>query len=522
LTRDLAEQAVLMKQRRTPPASAGHPTGGPDAVASAETRGFPAPRGAWGLVIALGIGVFVGGFDQTFVVPVLATMLSDLRIPINEFGKASWIINGYLLGYTVAMPLMGRIADVYGHLRIFVLGILIFMVGSIFVAISPNLTTLTIARAITALGGGALVPVALAIAAEHLPKRQRPLGLSTISVLDDASSLAGPLWGTLIGVWIGWRGLFWMNLALGVPVLIGVLLMARGTRTRTGGRVDWIGGALLAAALGTLTFALADASAEPRTVREALALYGLALTLAGAFVGWELRTPSPLIDLRMFRSLRLSAANIVFFLEGGALITALVNIPLMTEVLWGKSGVQPGLMLMRMVLFMLVGGLLGGLLAPRIGYRTTAFLGFSLTAAGLFGMWAWPLEPSEGARWTALAIAGLGFTLADAPIYATVMDAVDQGRRASAAALLQVLQSMGMVVGMALLASQGLGRFDERAAELFQATALEADVEQYRTIIHQTFDETFFVAGVVMVVAALISLLLGPIRDRTIGRFDAM
>jgi MFS family permease len=165
-------------------------------------------------------------------------------------------------------------------------------------------------------------------------------------------------------------------------------------------------------------------------------------------------------------------------------------------------------MLMRMVLFMILGGLLGGVLAPRIGFRVTAFAGFALTAAGLFGMVAWPAEPTEPARWAALAVAGLGFTLADAPLYATVINAVEAGRRASATALLQVLQTTGMVVGMALLASQGLGRFDQRAADLFAETVFEANPEQYRRIIHQTFDETFFVAAVAMVVGAGLSLLL--------------
>ena len=463
---------------------------------------------AWMLVIALGMGVFVGGFDQTFVVPVLATMLADLAIPIDEFGKASWIINGYLLGYTVAMPLMGRLADVYGHLRIFVLGLLIFMGGSVLVALAPNLTTLALARAVTALGGGALVPVALAIAADTLPERRRPLGLSAISVLDDASSLIGPLWGTLIGVWIGWRGLFWMNIVLAVPVLLAVLAIARARPARGGTSVDWIGGLLLAAGLTALTFALADASAEPRPLWQTLALYGGAAALLALFTLRELRVSVPLIDPRMFRSTRLVIANLVFLLEGAALITALVNVPLMTEVLWGKSGAQPGLMLMRMVLFMIAGGVLGGLLAPRIGYRVTAVSGFLLASAGLAGMAFWPRDPSETALWAALAVAGLGFTLADAPLYATVVDAVASGRRASAAALLQVLQTTGMVVGMALLASQGLGRFDQRAAAIFQESAFDADPDQYIGIIHQTFQETFFAAAVVMLLGAFLCLWL--------------
>jgi MFS family permease len=302
-----------------------------------------------------------------------------------------------------------------------------------------------------------------------------------------------------------------MNIALGLPVLLAVLWMARGLprRTSPAARVDWPGGLLLAAALAALTFALADAAAEPRPLGQTLALYATAAVLLAAFALWELRARVPLIDLRMFRSLRLTAANAVFFLEGGALITALVNVPLMTEVLWGRGGAQPGLMLMRMVLFMILGGLLGGLLAPRIGYRVTAFAGFALTAAGLWGMRAWPIDPSEGQRWLALAVAGLGFTLADAPIYTTVIESIEQGRRASATALLQVLQTTGMVLGMALLASQGLGRFDQRAADLFERTALETDPEQYRLIIHQTFDETFLVAALVMALGAALCLFLG-------------
>ncbi|MFN8556550.1 MAG: MFS transporter [Dehalococcoidia bacterium] len=479
-------------------------------------------RAGWLLVVALGIGVFVGGFDQTFVVPVLARMLADLDIPINEFGRASWIINGYLLGYTVAMPLMGRVADVYGRLRVFLLGLLIFAAGSVLVALAPNLLTLALARAVTALGGGALVPVALAIAADTLPRHQRPLGLSSISVLDDASTLVGPLWGTLIGVWIGWRGLFWMNIVLAVPVLIAVLAAARraddgrlGAATTQSRRVDWPGGALMAAALAALTFALAD-DGQPRTAVMTLALFGAAAALLALFVAHERRAGDPLIDLGMFRNRRLVVALLLFLLEGGALITALVNVPLMTEVLWDGRGAEPGLMLMRMVLFMIVGGVLGGVLAPLAGYRITAVTGFALAAAGLYGMYAWPATPSEGARWLALAVAGLGFTLSDAPIYATVMNAVASERRASAAALLQVLQTTGMIVGMALLASQGLGRFNQRAAELFRQSAF-GDAESYRVIVHRTFDETFLSAAFAMALAAVLALGLGAGRG---GRFE--
>ena len=504
-------------------------------------------RSAWPVVIALGLGVFIGGFDQTFVVPVLTDMLGDLGVSVDQLEQASWILNGYLLGYTVALPLMGRLADVHGHYRIFVIGMLIFMGGSVFVAFAPNLTVLTIARAVTALGGGALVPVGLAIAAHTLPGSQRTIGLGAISTLDDASSLAGPLWGTLIGVWIGWRGLFWMNIVLALPILILVLILAIGPtrvmnalrsllrlrgRSETGrtlkgfGRnllmvepesapprsneqVDWQGGLLLSISLGALTFAIAGAGESLRELWMILLLYATAAAFMGLFVWRQLRVAAPLIDMRMFRIRRVALANVVFLLEGMALITALVNVPLMAQVVWGLEGTGPGLMLGRMVLFMAVGGIAGGALATIVGYRLTTLVSFAIAAAGLFAMAGWASAPSQIALWTALGLAGLGFTLADASLYATIMEGVEAGRRASATAVLQVFQTLGMVVGMALLGSEGLGRFDQRAGALFSQSLFEITEEDLIEVVRQTMDETFFVAAVLMAAAAVLSLGLG-------------
>lgn len=474
-----------------------------------EPAGTLSRRGQpWAIVLAFGLGVFVGGFDQTFIVPVLSSVLRDFDVPVDELGRAAWIVNGYLLGYTIAMPVMGRIADVYGHLKVFVAALLIFMGGSVLVALAPTLPAMAAARALTALGGGALVPIALAVAADALPERQRPVGLSSISVLDDASSLLGPLWGTLIGAWLGWRGLFWLNIALALPVLLVVLVLARSGPGRTRRHVDWTGAAFLTAGLTLLAFALADTSAQPRPLGETVALILLAGGALTLFVRQERRAEEPLVDLTMFRDRRLTIAFAIFMIEGGALITALVNVPLIAEVLWGRTGAGPGLVLMRMVLFMLAGGLLGGLLVSRLGVRLTTTAGLALAVVGLLGMRAWSESPGELSVWLTLAVAGVGFTLSDAALYLVVLEGVDHTRRASTAALLQVFQTTGMLVGMALLASQGLGRFDRQAAELFAASPQGADPERFRTLIHNTFTDTFTVAAAAMLVATILGALL--------------
>tara|TARA_B100001123_G_scaffold384713_2_gene457685 strand:- start:11339 stop:12865 length:1527 start_codon:yes stop_codon:yes gene_type:complete len=468
-------------------------------------------RAGWPIVIALGFGVFIGGFDQTFVVPVLTNMLGDLNVSLDKLEQASWILNGYLLGYTVALPLMGRMADVHGHFRIFVIGMLIFMGGSVIVALAPNLAILTIARAITALGGGALVPVGLAIASHSLKKSHRTMGIAAISTLDDASSLAGPLWGTLIGVWLGWRGLFWMNIVLALPILILVLFLARKTSAppRANEKVDYQGGLLLSAALAALTFAIAGAGESLTNLWAILSLYAAAAIFFALFTVRQLRVESPLIDMRMFRLRRIAIANIVFLLEGMALITALVSVPLLADHVWGLNGAGPGLMLGRMVLFMAVGGIVGGALATIAGYRITTLISFCIAAAGLFAMASWGSEPSQIALWVSLALAGLGFTLADASLYSTVMEGVEAGRRASATAVLQVWQTLGMVIGMALLGSQGLNRFGERTGEIFEQGVANLTQGNVLEALRQTLTEMFFIAALLMVAAAVLSLGLG-------------
>jgi MFS family permease len=189
-------------------------------------------------------------------------------------------------------------------------------------------------------------------------------------------------------------------------------------------------------------------------------------------------------------------------------------------VLWGERGAGPGLVLMRMVVFMLAGGLLGGLLVNVIGARVTAALGLAVAAAGLFLMRAWPEVPTEGAAWVVLAVAGLGFTLSDAPLYYVVVRRVPIERRVSIMAVLQVAQTLGMLVGMALLASQGLGRFDRRAADIFEGGV--ADPVRYREIIHHTFDETFLVAAIVVAGAAALALLCLRHPDREEGQAEAL
>src|SRR3990172_7903745 len=146
------------------------------AAEAAATKRARALSTNW-LLAAVGFAVFLGALDQTVVVTLLEPILNGVDVPLGEFYRAAWVINGYILGYVVAMPLMGRIADVYGHARIFLLALFVFLVGSLWVSASQSLNMLIVARAVQAVGGGALVPVSMAIVADHVPVARRAVGL---------------------------------------------------------------------------------------------------------------------------------------------------------------------------------------------------------------------------------------------------------------------------------------------------------------------------------------------------------
>ena len=458
------------------------------------------------LLAAVALGVFFAADDQTFVVTVLPSMIKGIGLPQDEFYRAAWIINGYLLGYTVAMPLMGRVADIFGHARIYILSLFIFMVGSALVAMSPNLELLIGARSFQAVGGGALVPVAMAIVADIFPPERRAMGIAAMAAASEGGALFGPLWGGSLVRVIGWRGLFWINIPMVFPIAVAVYMLARD-RTRRRVPIDIQGGVYLALGLTALTIALTDDPIEPRPLAFTLSLYTAALASGVAFVVRERLTRFPMVALNVFRSMPVSAGHVTNVLVGGGLIVAMASVPLFTNVVLQDSPLQGGLNLMRMTVMLPIGALLGGILSGWVGFHRTTMAGMALCGVGFLLMSTWPADVGQWHMTLPLLVAGLGFGVVIAPIGTAVVNAVGEHERATVSALLQVARLIGMLVGIALLTSRGLGRFYERAA------GIALDDPAYQELLTEfevtTFSETFVVTALVCFLAILPAMWLG-------------
>ncbi len=481
----------------------------------ADSTTDPATGRGTALLVVVALGVFFAADDQTSIVAVLPAIIPDIGIAIDDFYQSSWIVNGYLLGYLVALPLHGRVADVYGRGHVFVMTLGIFVIGSVLVAVAPNFGWLVAARTVQAVGGGGVVPVAMAIVADELPAAKRAFGLGAIAAASESGALLGPLWGGAITEWFGWRWVFWVNVPLALPLMCfgWRLLRDRGHP----GRIDWLGGALLTAGLAVLTFALVDDPLEPRAIEATFAMLAASAALVAAFVWHEQRAQASMIRLAMFRARPVWSAHAASVLVGGGLIAALIGVPLFVNLVLGGSPLDGGLVLARLTAAVPVGALIGGWAAGRFGLRLTAVTGILLAAAGFAGLQAWSREMSEALRAVPLLIGGFGFGLVIAPLGAAVLQQAGEGERATASAWLTMSRVLGMLIGTALLTSHGLGRFYARASNIEFGTPEFVRLVQEAQL--STFREVFVAAVVVMLCAAVVAALIGRGRAASGARW---
>ena len=435
------------------------------------------PVAAWAALVFASLGVLLGGAELMVVAIALPTIVADFG-GWADLARVSWIVNAYLLAYVVAMPLAGRGADLWGALRLYVVALLLFIVGSAGAGLSrmagpeDGLTWLIVARVVQGFGGGALVPLSMALASHLFTGRQRAAALG----VEGAATYIGMAIGPAYGAWVllnfslpipgldvaSWQWIFLLNVPIGILTLLLIYVVAGGVETpRSRAGLD-LGGALLlsvalVAGIGAITVSGASGWLDP------VVLGGLALGVVAlaAFVWLELRLPAPLVDLRLFADRAFSAANAVSLLTGYTLATAVIGGPVfVNRVLFG-SDADSATALTALTLAIAVGALVGGVLNGLIGERIVTVAGVAASAIGLWLAMGWGVDSAMDRLVRDLAVFGIGFGLTVSPRATAAVEAAGAGAYGVASAMLQVTRTIGMAVGLALLTSIGQNRIDE-------------------------------------------------------------
>jgi MFS family permease len=517
----------------------GHQAAGRLMTVSQVTNPGATPRTSSNRRVAISAGslaVLLGALDTYVVVAIISDIIVDLGIPVNQLQRVTPIITCYLLGYIAAMPLLGRASDRFGRKFILQVSLAGFAVGSVVTAMSNDLVPMVIGRSIQGVASGALLPVTLALAADLWATRNRASVLGGIGAAQELGSVLGPLYGiAVVAVLSTWRDVFWINVPLAAVamVLIHFSLPARN-KPDNPERVDVVGGVLLAVALGLTVIGLYNPAPDGRKI---LPSYGLPVLLAAtvalvAFFVWERFARTRLIEPAGVHFRPFLAALGASLCAGAALMVTLVNIELFGQGVLAKSQTDAVLLLLRFLVALPIGAVIGGWIATRIGDRMVTFVGL-LTAAGgywLISHWrADVLTTHHDLGFvtlpvldTDLAIAGLGLGLVIGPLTSATLRVVPAAQHGIASAAVVVARMIGMLVGLAALTAWGFYKFNQYLQErlaalpaptadspggLIVAQALRQQQASLEAFTMQ-YGDIFMATAVVCVVGALLGLLI--------------
>jgi len=421
--------------------------------------------------------VFIAADDLTVVSTMLRQIIGDLGIPLPEgFDQVAWLVNSYLVAYVAVMPFMGRLSDVLGRRRVFVAALTLFLAGSLWIPFTTSLGWFIVGRVLTAVGGGAMVPVALAVIGDVYEERRRPGALGVLGAVDTIGWVWGPLFGAMLVRYLNWRWQFYLNVPLALIGIAATWWALQGLdRPVERRRIDWPAAAALSGALVALNIALVS-TGEISGVSELAELTGersvptlpffivagVALLL---FLFFESRSSDPVIDLRLFHRPNFASSMAVNFLVGAVLIIAMVDVPLFVNLVvetdLEHAAVISGWVLCALTATMALASYAGGRLTELTWYRPVVLAGLGVTTVGFLIMGlTWNEEVGITHMAWNLAVLGVGFGLVTAPTNAAAVDAVPADRRGVAGGLVILSRLMGLAVGLSGLTAWALHRFD--------------------------------------------------------------
>jgi EmrB/QacA subfamily drug resistance transporter len=400
------------------------------------------------VVLAMASAVFLTAISTA----VVTTAAPSITGALGGLALYSWVFSAYMLTMTVATPLCGKLADLYGRKPVYLGGVGLFLTGSFLCGLATSMEQLILFRFIQGLGAGAIQPIALTLAGDLFPLEQRAKIQGLFSAMWGLSSLVGPPIGGLLVAALGWRWVFWFNLPLG---LASGLLMATSlheTVERRRHQLDWLGAATLATGVSTLLLALFElggvgAGSPVGAGPMLLAAAGL----LGFFLWWEARVPEPLLPLGLFRLKVISAGAGLTFIGGLAVLGVTSHVALFVQGVLGGTPVQAGLAILPLDVFWICGTLVSSRLILRYGYRLTVFIGMSVLASAAFAVSRLGADTPILVFGLVAGPCGFGLGCIVAPLTIAVQNAVDWSQRGVATATSVFFRSIGGSVGVAVL-----------------------------------------------------------------------
>ena len=426
------------------------------------------------------LATYLSILNQTSLTTAMPRIIADL----GGFDRYAWASSAYLLAAAVSAPVAGRLSDLYGRKLLLMLGLGVFILGSLLTGMSGSMTQLIAFRAVQGLGGGVIVVSCFVAIIDLVPpeKRGRIQGLAALVFV--MAAVTGPPLGGFITDLLSWNWVLLVNVPAGTLVLL-LALKSKYPRLNTGrdaSNPDYLGMLTLVLGVVSLLLALSWAGQEGGWGSPVvLGLFAFGLAMAAVFVMVELKSAAPVMPIDLYRNRTVASAAALNFLAGFGLYGTALFAPLFLQAVLGATAAGSGGVLAPMMLGIVFGGILSGLVLTLIkaGYRTNAVLSAVALSVGMYLVATLDQEAGLGRTMAFLAVAGLGIGGALATANVAVRHFVPQGMQTLTASTLQFYRFLSGTLGLAFLGSVLNLRFSARLDGMMPESlrnALDPDV----------------------------------------------
>ena len=466
-------------------------------------------------IFILCLAVFIAADDQTVVVTLLPSMVLDLGISVGELNKISWTITSYLLGFTLVMPLAGKLCDKFGYRLVLIFSMIIFSIGSLLIGITVNLPEsnyvpsklnwLIVFRFLQAMGGGAIIPIAIASVSLILEKKHWIYGFGLIGASAEAGGVIGPLWGSLIlEIW-DWPAAFFINIPLAILIIFLALFMPKSKKNKH--QIKFLDISLFSLIIIISTIFISEYDGLDFT-QIILLITILALVIITTI---KLRLfnqeilPDKLIESRTFLW-----SSVTHFFIGSSLIIVMVIIPLSGSTVFGLDSLTIGLSLLKLTAFIGLGSILG-IFFTRLSLTLTLILGSILITSGTL-IYSNNIKTPTNEIDYIFYILGIGFGLFIVPIHNTGLHKISENIRGISSSMISLSRMLGMIFGLSLMTTIGTARFSDLVSGM-NILSLDPDIQQkinedINSAGIEVFNEIMFGAFIFSIITFFTSLIL--------------
>ena len=403
----------------------------------------------WWALGAMCFALFMIMLDNTVVNVALPSIQRSLHASTSSL---EWTVNAYTLSFAVLLVTGGRLGDLFGRRRMFLVGVTIFGLSSFMIALSQSDTWLIAFRALQGVGSGFMMPATLSIITNAFDAHERGRAIGTWAGVSAMALAIGPVVGGFLVEEVSWQSIFLLNVPVAAAAIAVTLFAVRESRDETAIReIDVSGVATLTIGLAALVLALVESNSWGWGSARVLALFAIALAALAAFVAIEPRRRAPMVDFAFFRERTFLGANVVAFIVSFVMFATFFSLALYMQDILRFSPLQTGVRFLPTTLCVMVAGPIAGRLTDRIGPRPLITGGLIAVSASMFWMTGITTHSSYGFLVVSFILQGIGIGFVMSPMSTAAMNAVDRTKAGVASGILSMTRMVGSTFGVAAL-----------------------------------------------------------------------